>query len=89
MYLDNDIIISCEKTEHLPRQARDTHREDSKTEDVVLGCVSTVSKNVFLRHLCIKCIILPRQARDENRESSGREWGCGVFRRRTGAGHHQ
>jgi hypothetical protein len=38
-------ISCCEKTEHLPRQARDTHREDPKTEDVALGCVSTVSKN--------------------------------------------
>jgi hypothetical protein len=62
------------KTNILPRQARDKHRENSKKMPFFLGFLAMdqqgvfeVRKRSFQSHLCVNAFALPRQARDEHR----------------------
>eukprot|EP01046_Picozoa_sp_COSAG06_P015490 COSAG06_NODE_995_length_11158_cov_10.796184_7_plen_88_part_00 len=70
-----------ENNDHLPRQARDEHRESSKTGRCFV-CVFVDRRDCrdqpaagqgentgCLRHLYIKTIFLPRQTRDKQRKA--------------------
>jgi hypothetical protein len=53
--------------------------DEEDFEDFGIALEDGKEKTVFLRHLCIKCIIiLPRQARDKRRESSTLKTKSGV-----------